>query len=87
MDLHALELVRPRSVSLEHVALEAVRQVGLDNKLAALGFTRPQCAAAIGTVIGRMVSPGSELHTHAWLQQHSALGELIAYDFSAISLM
>jgi transposase len=87
VDVHALELVRPRSVSLEHVALETVRQAGLDNKLEALGFTRPQRAAAIGTIIGRMVSPGSELHTHAWLQQHSALGELIAYDFSAMSLM
>jgi len=87
VDVQAVDLVRPRSVSVEHVALEAVRQVGLDNKLEALGFTRPQCAAAIGTIIARMVSPGSELHTHAWLQEHTALGELIAYDFSTMSLM
>jgi transposase len=87
VDVQALELVRPRSVSLEHVALETLRQLGLDNKLEALGFTRPQRAAAIATIIGRMVSPGSELYTHAWLQQQSALGELIAYDFSAMSLM
>ena len=28
-------------------------------------------------VIGRMAHPGSELTPHAWLQQRSALGELI----------
>lgn len=87
VDVNAVELVRPRSVAIEHVAVEALKQVGLDNKLEALGFTGPQRAAAMGTIIGRMVAPGSELHTHTWLQQQSGLGELMGYDFATMSLM
>ena len=34
-----------------------------------------------------MVAPGSELFTHNWLHHHSALGELIDYDFESMSLM
>ena len=79
IDVGAVDVVRPRSVAVEHIALAALRQVGLDDQLAALGFNGPQQAAAIGTLIGRMVAPGSELATHQWLQQRSALGELIRH--------
>ena len=87
VDVDSLDLVRPRSVAIEHVALEALRQVGLDTKLEALGFNGRQQAAAIGTLVGRMAVPGSELSTHHWLQHHSGLGELIDYDFSRLHLM
>ena len=87
VDVDSLDLVRPRSVAIEHVALEALRQVGLDTKLEALGFNGRQQAAAIGTLVGRMTAPGSELSTHHWLQHHSGLGELIDYDFSRLHLM
>jgi transposase len=33
-----------------------------------------------------MAHPGSELATHAWLQQHSGLGDLIDFDFEAMDL-
>lgn len=33
-----------------------------------------------------MAHPGSELSTHAWLQRHSALGELIDFDFESMDL-
>jgi transposase len=81
VDLDSLELLRPRSAAVEHVALAALRQVGLDEKLTALGLNGPQRAAAIGTLIARMAAPGSELATCQWLQEQSALGELIDYDF------
>ncbi len=87
VDVDSLDRVRPRSVAVEHVALEALRQVGLDGKLEQLGLTGPQRTAAIGTSIARMVAPGSELFTHGWLGKHSGLGELIDYDFEALNLM
>ena len=87
VDLDSLDLLRPRSVAIEHVALAALRQVGLDKKLAALGFNGPQQAAAIGTLVARMSAPGSELATYQWLQEQSALGELIDYDFLDMDLM
>ena len=87
VDLNSLDLVRPRSVGVEHAALSAMRQCGLEAKLGELGLGRAQSAAAVGTIIGRMAHPGSERATHAWLQQRSALGELIGFDFEAMDLM
>lgn len=77
VDLARVEVIRPRSVGAEHVALAALRRLGLDRQLVELGFNRHQLSAAIGTIIGRMVQPGSELATHQWLQQRSGLGELL----------
>ena len=86
VDLNSLEMSRPRSVGAEHITLEALRLLGLDTKFKELGFNGPQTAAAIGTIIGRCCQPGSELATHAWLQERSGLGELIDYDFNNLSL-
>ena len=86
VDLDSLDLVRPRSVGVEHAALSAMRQCAFEDKLAELGLNRPQIAAAVGNIIARMAHPGSELATHAWLQQRSALGELIGFDFEAMDL-
>lgn len=82
IDLASLELMNSRSVGGEAVALSALQQVKLDEKLQALGFNRKQTSAAIGNIIGRMVQPGSELSTHQWLQEHSALGELLGCDYA-----
>ena len=86
VNLDSIEMSRPRSVGREHVTLEALRFLELDKKLEDLGFNGPQAAAAIGTIVGRACQPGSELATHAWLQERSALGELIDYDFENLSL-
>ena len=86
VDLDSIEMSRPRSVGGEHVTLEALRFLGLDEKLGRLGFNGPQTAAALGTIIGRACAPGSELATHAWLRERSGLGELIDYDFEGLSL-
>jgi hypothetical protein len=74
-------------VAVEHVALEALRQIGLDRKLDALGFNGPQRTAAMANIIARMAVPGSELATHQWLQHRSGLGELIEHDFTRMSPM
>lgn len=85
VNLDSIEMSRLRSAG-EHVTLEALRLLGLDKKLKDLGFDGPQMAAAIGTIIGRACQPGSELATHAWLQDQSALGDFIDYDFDKLSL-
>ena len=58
VDLDSLELVRPRSVGVEHAALSVMRQCGFEDKLAALGLNRPQIAAAVGNIVARMAPPG-----------------------------
>ena len=47
VDVDSLELLRPRSVAIEHVALAALREVGFDGEPCALGFNGPQQAATI----------------------------------------
>ncbi len=42
--------------------------------------------AAIGTIIGRIVHPGSDLATYHWLQNQSGRDELIGCDFDEMSL-
>jgi len=86
VDIDSLEMIRPRSISCEHVALEAFRTLELDKYLEKQGFNGQQVAAATGTIIGRMCNPGSELSTHYWLQNVSGLGELIDYDFNKLNL-
>ncbi len=86
VDINTLESIRPRSVAIEHVAYQTLRQLQLDKKLKELGFNKHQLNAAIGTIVGRMAEPGSELKTHYWLQNDSGLGELIGYDFENMSL-
>jgi transposase len=87
VDVNRIDLVRPRSVGVEQVGLEAVRQLGFSAKLEQLGFNGPQRAAAIGTLIARMAAPGSERATYGWLTEHSGLGELIGHEFAAMSPM
>jgi transposase len=86
VSVDSLELVRPRRVGIEHLALQAMSQLKLPEKLKELGFNRHQLAAALGNIIGRMASPASERATLTWLQQRSGLGELIGYDFEGMGL-
>ena len=78
--------MRPRSVGVEHAALSVMRQCGLEAKRAELRLNRPQFAAAVGNIVGRMAHSGSKFATHAWLKRRSALGELIDFNFEAMDL-
>ncbi len=84
VNLESLELVRPRRVGVEQLALQAINQLGLKDKLEALGFNRHQRAAALGNIVARMAFPASERASHQWLAQRSGLGELLGYDFEAM---
>ena len=87
VDVNTLELVRPRSVGVEHIGLWAMRQVDFTGMLLELGLSSPIRAAILGVIIGRMAAPGSELATHRWLGQQSGLGELLDVDFERMPLM
>ena len=87
VDVDSLQLVRPRTVGVEHVGLWAMEQVGLRALLAQLGLNSRQQAAAMGSIIGRLAAPGSERATYRWLRDTSALGDLLAVDFEKYSLM
>jgi hypothetical protein len=74
VNINHIEAAQARSIGAETLACHAVRQLQLDQKLTALGFNKIDSAAALGSIIGRMVSPGSDLQTHDWLQARTGIG-------------
>lgn len=84
VNIDTLELVRPRRVGVEQLALHAVAQLNLQEKLRELGFNRHQIAASLGNVIARLAFPASERASYHWLQARSGLGELMGYDFEGM---
>ena len=86
IDVNQLDLLQPRTLGAESLALQAMQQLNLPQKLAECGFTAPERHAAIGSIIARAVHPASERETHRWLQQNTALGELLDHDFGTTSL-
>lgn len=86
VDASSQELSHTCSVGVESLALHAIRTLEIDQSLQSAGFNSVDLAAAIGQIVARMAYPASERQTHAWLQQHSALGELWGFDYGRLSL-
>jgi transposase len=87
VDINSLQLLQPRSVGVEHVALHALTQLGMIGKLAELGLNGVQRTAIMSAIVGRMANPASELATWEWLRSTSALGELLDVDFASFPLI
>ena len=87
VDVDSLEMIRPRSVGVEHVALWAMDQLGLRTRFDELGIGASMSAAAVGSIIARMARPGSERATRRWLGERSALDELLGVDFQTLEPM
>ena len=87
VDINSIEQIRPRSVGVEHVALSALSELGLPKILESVGLNGIERNCAMGSIIGRMASPGSELATWRWLREQSAVSELLDVDFDGLSLM
>jgi hypothetical protein len=86
VDLNSLNNEKPRTAGAEHVVYETLKLLKIDKKLVDLGLKLSDRAAIMGVICGRMIAPGSERATHYWLQNISALGEVIDFDFSMVSL-
>ena len=86
VDLNSINNESPRTVGAEYIIYETIKLLELDKKLVELGLKSVDIVAVIGVLCGRMIVPGSERSTHYWLQNISALGELIDFDFSLVTL-
>jgi transposase len=87
VDVTSLELVRPRSVGVEHAGLSALSWLGIDSILESTGMNAGLRACAMASIVGRMAVPGSELSTWHWLRKQSAMSELCGVDFEGVPLM
>jgi len=86
VDLNSLSNDASRTSGAEHVVYETIKVLELDKKFAELGLKPADMASVMGVLCGRMLVPGSERSTHYWLQNISALGELIDFDYSRVTL-
>ncbi len=83
VDVASLELVQPRSVGVEHVELHALAQLQLEPFLASLGVN----TVTRRIMLMQVAAPGSELATWGWLNETSALPELLELSLTDLSLM
>lgn len=87
VDVASLQMLRPRSVGVEHVALHGAKMLQLPDILREVGLNESQVHMALANIVGRMAKPDSEKATWEWLTGRSALGELLDVDFSKKSIM
>ena len=74
---HEIEHTDSRTVGGERVALKALSLLGFEKILKPLGFSQDQIHWAMGLVVGRMLSPGSELQTRQWMMERSSILDLL----------
>lgn len=86
VDINTEELSDSRTIGAEHLALQMACQIGLDEKLDSLGFSKKDSAIALASILSRTVEPASERATLTWLRDRSGLGELLGIDFNEVSL-
>jgi len=85
VSLPSVSFQRVRTVGPEHVGLSFFRKLGFPGLLKSLGFSQRQIEVASLLIIGRMISPGSELGTWQWAQSLSGLDELLQTTFEQLS--
>lgn len=85
VDLNSLEHQDVRQIGAEYLGVTAAKQLELKEILSLAGFNKKQVNTALGSIIARLVHPGSELNTHLYLTNTSALDELLDTSFSKLS--
>jgi transposase len=85
IDLDSITNSKLRTIGAEYVALSYFKKLELDKCLRECGFSDRELEVASLLIIGRLVSPGSERHTHLWGQKISGLDELLNTNFSQLS--
>jgi len=85
IDIESLENSDVKSVGAEHLSHEMAKKLHLPDILSQAGFNQKQTHLALATIIGRLLSPGSEVATCDYLRNKSALDEVMGVDFSRLS--
>ena len=85
--LSTQQVTGSRSVGLEHVALWAIKQLGLMEQFQALEMPQRHSAVVVAMIVGRMVALDWAQAIRSWCRDHSALGELLGVDFHAFGTL
>jgi transposase len=76
VDVQSLQASQLRSLGPEYVCHSIWNELRFNDVLLASGVSKHMLPLLEAQVIGRMTSPGSERHTHKWIEDLSAIWEL-----------
>mgnify|MGYP006143764047 FL=1 len=82
VDVTTLRNSDVKTVGAEHLAFETAKKLNIPEILNACGLSKRDANSAFASIIGRLLSPGSEVSTSQYLKNNSALDEVIGTDFT-----
>jgi len=85
VDVTTVRNSNPRQIGVEYIVYETLKELQLDEKFKALGFSNIQINSAIGTLVAKIAKPGSDIQTYRWLCNRSGINELLSCDFNQMS--
>lgn len=85
IDLSTSNISSSRFTGSELVGLEFWNRLNMDELLLSCGFSQKEADLAKVVILGRLISPGSDLHTYRWINDQSVLMEYFKTCFSHIS--
>jgi hypothetical protein len=74
-----------KSIGVENILYETIKELQLVDKFKELGLTNIQINSAIGVLVAKATNPSSEAKAFNWLRDTSAVNELIGCDFNHMS--
>lgn len=77
LDLNSLDHSQSRTAGSETIALEFWKRLDFSHVFTKCGFRPEQIDLAKAVILGRLISPGSELHTYDWLKRETILPEFL----------
>ena len=84
IDINSINTNQSRSLGIEIVGDAFYKKLGFDEILDDLNFTSRQKALSKGTILGRLINPGSEANTIDWLKNRTSLIEMLNYDIFSV---
>ncbi len=85
VDLSSIENENPKSIGIETISYNAIKELCLDKKLKELGLSKRQVEVAIGAIVGKLAIAKSELAIYEWLKNESGLDEIMDTNFSKLA--
>ena len=77
VDINSIDVEQPRSLGAEYIAHSIWQELRLDSFFEGRGISREVIPIIEAVIIGRLIEPASELHTRDWVENRSALFEII----------
>lgn len=86
VDINSVKEDEVRHIGVEHIAYQTACKLELPELLDSVGLNQKQISIALGSIISRLIVPGSELRAHRYLTRESALDELMGTELSNLDL-